>query len=485
MDLVIVSFVVSLLGFIIIGVLSTFQRKATTEDYLLADRSVAPWLAALSAVATNNSGFMFIGQIAFAYQYGIQAIWIMVGWIVGDFFAWVYIHPRIREQSATFGATTVPALIASQPGGKTNRPVAAVAGILTFLFLGVYAAAQLKAGSKALEILFEWHPNTGAIMGAIIVVLYCFSGGIRASIWTDAAQSFVMFFAMGILLLAAAQEVGSPTALWDNLKDQDPLLVQWIPDNLLFGFAMYLIGWVFAGFGAIGQPHILVRFMAIRSVEEIRQARTVYFLWFIPFFLGSIAVGMYARGYIPDITALPIAQGLDADYAAELTMPVMAKLLLPDVLVGVVLAGLFAATMSTADSQILVCSGMIGNDINPRWKNSYVITKLATLGVTGLALSIALFDDERVFNLVLIAWSALGAGLGPALVIRLFHLKTSTVVTLLMMLAGVATVIVWHNTPYSGSLFKIVPGMLASFLVWVVAYPFLPSNDDGTTRDSI
>ncbi|MCA9038964.1 MAG: sodium/proline symporter [Planctomycetaceae bacterium] len=484
MNLVIISFVTSLLLFVLIGVLSTIKRKSTTDDYLLADRSVAPWLAALSAVATNNSGFMFIGQIAFAYGYGIQSIWIMVGWILGDFIAWQYIHPRVREQSELCGATTVPSLIATHKKGETDRPVAVLAGILTFAFLGVYAAAQLKAGSTALETIFHWHPNTGAIIGAIIVVVYCFSGGIRASIWTDAAQSIVMILAMGILLVAAARVVGSPTALWENLRLQDPTLVQWIPDNLMFGFGLYLLGWVFAGFGAVGQPHILVRFMAIRSVKDIRQARWVYFLWFIPFFLASIAVGLYARGYIPDITELPIAAGRTSGKAAELAMPVLALSLLPDILVGVVLAGLFAATMSTADSQILVCSGTIGNDINPRWRNSYLITKLATLGVTALALLIALIDDKMVFTLVLIAWSALGAGLGPVLVLRLFKIKTTSTVTILMMLCGVAAVIGWHNSDYSGSLFKILPGMAASFLVWLLSIPLTPSESSEVQLNS-
>ncbi|QGJ68682.1 Sodium/proline symporter [Planctomycetales bacterium 10988] len=467
MDMVTGSFLFFLGIFVLIGISSALSRKETTEDYLLAGRNVPPWLAALSAVATNNSGFMFIGQIAYTYRVGIESIWMMIGWIVGDFIAWKLVHPRVRIHSEEVDVATVPALMGSTQNGS-RRFVVVLAGLMTFVLLGVYAAAQLKAGSAALQTLFGWHPSTGAIIGAIIVVLYCFSGGIRASIWTDAAQSFVMILSMITLLIAASFVVGSPVEVWMNLKSQDPRLVEWFPRNLEFGFAMYLIGMTFGGFGAIGQPHILARFMAIRSVDEIHQARFTYFLWFIPFFLASIAVGLYARALMPDLLNIPLTQGMTETQATELAMPEMARRLLPDILIGLTLAGLFAATMSTADSQILVCSGSITQDITPRWKDSYFASKIATLAVTGLALGVALFAGQGVFSLVLIAWSALGAGLGPALVLRLFHVKISSLTMILMMTAGVASVIGWNISGYDDDIFKLFPGMLASFLMWPI-----------------
>jgi len=464
--LVIISFLFFLAVFVAIGVSSAWNRQQTTDDYLLADRNVPPWLAALSAVATNNSGFMFIGQIAYSYRVGIESIWMMIGWIVGDLLAWYLVHPRVRRESENINVATVPALLGTTRRGE-QRIVIILAGLMTFVLLGVYAAAQLKAGSTALQTLFGWNPEIGAVIGAVIVVVYCFSGGIRASIWTDAAQSFVMILAMVTLLFAASFEVGSPIDVWSNLKSQDPDLVRWFPKDLRFGFTLYLIGMIFGGFGAIGQPHILTRFMAIRSIEEISSARWIYFLWFIPFFVASIAVGLYARAYMPDLLDIPLTQGLTPSEATELAMPVMARRLLPDVLIGLTLAGLFAATMSTADSQILVCSGAITQDINPNWKESYIAAKVATLAVTTLALGVALFAGEGVFALVLIAWSALGAGLGPALLLRLFGFRLSSLTITLMMTAGVGTVIAWHIFG-DANIFKIFPGMVASFVMWPV-----------------
>ncbi|MEZ6132585.1 MAG: sodium/proline symporter [Planctomycetaceae bacterium] len=462
-----ISFLFFLAVFVVIGVSSARMRQATTDDYLLADRNVPPWLAALSAVATNNSGFMFIGQIAYTYRVGVQAVWMMVGWVVGDFVAWLLVHPQVRRQSEEMQVATIPALLGSSPNGE-KRLIVVLAGLMTFILLGVYAAAQLKAGSTALQTLFGWPPEVGAIAGAIIVVLYCFSGGIRASIWTDAAQSFVMIAAMATLLIAAGSEVGSPVDVWNNLKSQDPSLVKWFPQDLKFGFAMYLLGMTFGGFGAIGQPHILVRFMAIRSIDEIQRARWIYFMWFIPFFVASISVGLYARACMPDLLDIPLTAGLTESQATELAMPELARRLLPDVLIGLTLAGLFAATMSTADSQILVCSSAITQDINPRWKNSYMASKLATLAVTSLALAVALFAGRGVFALVLIAWSALGAGLGPPLLLRLLHVRLSSLTIALMMTAGVSTVVAWNTLGYDADIFKLLPGMIASFIMWPV-----------------
>ena len=314
MTVVVCSFLFFLAVFVVIGVSSARVRKSTTDDYLLAGRNVPPWLMALSAVATNNSGFMLIGMIAYTYRVGIESIWMMIGWVVGDFAAWLLVHPRVRRDSERHGIATVPALLGTSDDGQ-QRGIIMLGGLMTFVLLGVYASAQLKAGSTALQTLFGWQPEVGATIGAVIVVLYCFSGGIRASIWTDAAQSFVMILAMATLLIAASLEVGSPGDVWNNLKEQDAELVLWFPDNLKFGFALYIMGMAFGGFGAIGQPHILVRFMAIRSVNDMHRARWIYFLWFIPFFVASIAVGLYARAYMPDLLSIPLTAGMTESQA--------------------------------------------------------------------------------------------------------------------------------------------------------------------------
>ena len=339
------------------------------------------------------------------------------------------------------------------------------AGLITMIFLAIYAAGQLKAGSTALHALFGWDMSVGVLIGTAIVILYSFAGGIRADIWTDAAQSFIMILAMVMILVAGYLDIGGWQPLMGNLKAQDPALVNWFPENPAFGIIPYILGFMFAGYGATGQPHLMTRLMAIKSVEAIKRERFYYFLWYIPFFLASIGVGLYCRAIIPELSSLPIAQGLDEP--TELALPLVTMRLLPDIAIGVSLAGLFAATVSTADSQIIVCSGAITHDICPRWKTSYLASKLGTFAVTGFALWVALFAPEGVFGLVLVAWSAMGASLGSVLLLRLYRQPLPPAIAVIMMVSAIVVVVLWHLSRYDDQdIFKILPGFAAAFLIY-------------------
>lgn len=459
-------FALSLLAFTGLGFASSAFRQRTTEDYLIAGRSIPAWLTALSSAATNNSGFMFIGLIGFAYRFGVQAVWLQLGWIAGDWVAWKWVHGRVRRVSGDLGACSAPALIATTNGGRLVRSISVVAGILTFMFLGGYAAAQFKAGSTALQALFGWDLAIGAVLGAVIVLIYCFSGGLRASIWTDAAQAFVMIAAMGAIFAAAWGRVGDPAVLWQKLGETDPALTAWVPSNLALGFGLYLLGFVFGGFGVVGQPHILARSMAIESVDAIPTARRIYFAWFVPFSVLAVMVGLYSRVLLPELAMGALSNGAIDASQAELAFPQMALTLLPDGVVGLVLAGLFSATMSTADSQVLACSAAVTQDIAPQWRSSYGASKAATTVITMLALGLALSAADGVFDLVLSAWSALGASLGPLVLLRVFGRRVPPPLALIMMMSGLVTVWSWQSSPWSGAVFKLFPGMLVPFLIY-------------------
>ncbi len=467
MSVVILTFLSFIAAFAVIGMFAIRARRSTTNDYLVAGRSVSPWLTGLSSAATNNSGFMFIGLLGFTYRFGVQAIWLQTGWIVGDLIAWLWVHRRVRSLSETHEASSVPTLLATDRAGTIARPIAVAAGTLTFLFLAGYAAAQLKAGSTALTALFGWAPEIGILLGIVIVVAYCFSGGLRASIWTDAAQAFVMIGSLGALLVYAMLEVGGLGTLWSSLERADPSLVEWFPDGLAFGFALYALGFVFGGLGAIGQPHILIRSMAIQSSEDIPRARNVYFAWFVPFSAAAVLVGLYGRVLLPDLLVGVAPE--HAGVAAEASLPSLGVLLLPEVLLGALLAGVFAATMSTADSQILSCSAAITQDIAPRYKESYTASKMATLAVAALALAIALTAPQSVFALVLGAWSALGASLGPLLIVRLLGWPLPPLRAYVMMATGIVTTFLWGRSAYAADIFELLPGMAVPSLIYLAA----------------
>lgn len=457
MTWVVAAFVASLAAFVAIGAWSATRSTATSDDYLLAGRDVPPWLAALSSVATNNSGFMFVGLIGFTYLGGVHTVWMAIAWILGDLVAWRWIHPAVRRLSGETGALSVPTLLSSTGKGA----VVVLSAVLTVLYLGGYAAAQLQAGSIALERLFGWPSWVGATLGAGIVVVYCTSGGLRASIWTDAAQSVVMLASMLALVVAGQLAVGGPSGLWAGLEAQDPALVSWWPADTLTGSLLFFAGFLAGGFGAVGQPHILVRTMSVADVSAVHRARPIYFAWFIPFYLAAIVVALHARVLLPDLAAG------DAT-VAEGALPALSLALLPDVLVGLTLAGLFAATMSTADSQVLSCSAAITEDLFPRLRGSVWAPKIATLATTALALGIALTADDGVFALVLGAWAALGATLGPLLVVRALGGRPSEAVGLAMIAVGFATVVAWPHVPGGDAVYRLLPGLLAPLALYAI-----------------
>jgi sodium/proline symporter len=463
MNLIAISFFVFLAIFMGIGVYSATRARSGNADYYLAGRDIPPWLAALSAVATNNSGFMFIGLIGMTYATGLSSVWIMAGWVLGDYIAWRTVHRRLRVVSGESFAESIPEILGGESRGSGRRLLLIVGGLLILFFLGLYAAAQLKAGSKALHVLFGWHYSVGATIGYVIVVAYCFSGGLRASIWTDAAQAIVMAFAMALLLMFALLRLDGLDGLANRLTAIDPQLLIWIPENLEYGFILFALSWVAAGVGVSGQPHIMVRAMAIDSAENIEKARRIYFAYYVPFTAAAILVGLCCRALL--------GADVGADFDAELALPELTRLLFPDVLVGLTLAGLFAATMSTADSQVLSCSAALTNDTFPEigaWKYG---AKFGTLLVASVAYAFALYGPDSVFALVVDAWAALASGLGPLLIVRVFRRPIATPAALAMMLAGLGTVLFWWQLSdgIQNSVYAVLPGMLAGFLVYAIA----------------
>ena len=459
--MIVASFGGFLALFVIIGILSTLKNRHTNADYLLAGQSVKPWLVALSAVATNNSGFMFIGMIGYTYAVGLSSIWLMIGWIFGDFLASTFIHKRLRVVTEKENVLSFAGVL-SRWHGTDYRRLRVVGGLITVAFLGAYAAAQLNAGSKALYVLFDWDYAVGASIGAGMVLLYCFAGGIRASIWTDAAQSFVMIVAMGLLFFVAASEIGGLNKFFTALGSISPSYMDLFPGDMSLGvFAgpfLFVLGWIFAGFGVVGQPHIMVRFMTMDAPENMNRVRVYYYGWYIAFYTLTVCAGLAARLLLPEV----------GNFDAELALPTLAQQLLPELLVGLILAGLFAATMSTADSQILSVTAAITHDFTNGKKISYVMTKLTTVLVVAVALGIALFGNESVFSLVIIAWSALGAAFAPLLAVYALGGKPSEKMALTMMCSGLGAMLLWRYFGLSDIVYEVAPGILVGLLPYVV-----------------
>lgn len=469
------SFFAFLAIFTGIGIYAAKHKQETAEDYLLASRSMSPLMVALSAAATQNSGFMFIGLTGTAYANGIkEAAWFAIGWVAGDWVAWRLVHGRLRARSGENGARTIPEFLGQ--GLRGGRIVVVLAAVITLVFLGLYASAQLTAGRKALE-QFGLDAWVGVVLGAVMVAVYCFSGGIRASIWTDAAQSIVMFVAIWILVAVALIEVGGFGALWDRLAAIDPTLVSWSQGASLPMMVAFVLGWALGGFGVVGQPHMMIRLMTLESVAGAETARRIYIGFFGVFAVACVLVGLLARVLIP----------MQTGFDAELAFPALSAQMLPGVLVGVMLAGVFAATISTADSQVLSCSAAITQDLWPSLGRSYLAVKLGTLGVTVAAALLALISLSGnsllagVFGLVTFAWSGLASGLGPLLVVRALGGRMSTPVALIMMFVGMGTVLLWDmGLGLGGQVYAAFPGIAAGFVVYALARLLVLRDDPGS-----
>ncbi len=455
--LILISFLAFMLFFAGVGIASIRVKKDTTDDYLVAGRGMHPALAALSAVSTWNSGYMFIGFIGFIFVQGYSAIWIAVFSTFGQLFAWIWLYKYIQKEGQERNLRSLSSLVASKKGA----PEARLAAILSVFFLAIYAAAQLTAGGVALNSMLGWSEITGILIGFVLVVAYCYAGGIRASIWTDAAQSSVMIVGSTILCIVALGEVGGFLGLHDKLTEIDSTMVNVYPSGLKFGVTLWIAAFFLGGLGVAGQPQVVSRVMTLNDDSDRKQAMIWFFVWQTPFIALMFIIGLACRA---------IFDGILSVNEAEAGLPMLAQSLDP-ILGGVILASIFAATMSTADSQVLACTAAITDDIKPEWSQDHGITKSVTVLIAAFATAISVVGQQfpgfgdSVFALVVFAVYGLGGIFVPLILIRMAGYEPDSKHTISMMVAALLGVLVWTVLGFGEYVFPSVPGMGAAFVV--------------------
>ena len=455
MDLVLVaSFLLFMCAFAGIGLASMWVKEDTTDDYLVAGRGMHPALAALSAVSTWNSGYMFIGFIGFTYTMGYSIIWIGLGSMIGQIVAWVWLYKFIQQSANERDVRSLSSLVSN----VTGSPEAKLAAILSVLFLAVYAAAQLTSGGKALYVMLGWSEVIGILIGFVLVVAYCYAGGIRASIWTDAAQSSVMIIGSSLLCYVAMQEVGGISGLHDGLESQNANLTSMVPADLNFGVSLWIFAFFLGGLSVAGQPQVVTRVMTLATDQDRKTAMLWFFAWQTPFLLIMVIIGLASRVVFTG-----------ADFDPELGLPMLAMETLGPFWVGLILASIFAATMSTADSQVLACTAAFTDDVMPQISQDHKKTKIVTLVIAAFATAISIFGlyvpgGDSVFALVVLAVYGLGSIFVPILIIRWAGYEPDTNHTMAMMLAALFTVILWSVSGFGDDIFPSVPGMGAAFI---------------------
>ena len=453
-----ISFVIYTIGIVLIGVLAGRHAGKDDESFFLGGRTLGPWVAALSASASSESGWLTIGLVGWAFTSGASAYWILPGVLIGYVFNWVVLAGPLRDQTERLGAITLPDYLSlrfgegSGPNGRAPvLRLLAVAVIILAMWL--YVAAQFAAAGKAFESAFAIDYRWGVGIGGAIVLFYTVIGGFRAACWTDFAQAIVMFVALGLFPIWALLSSGGYGAMSESLASVEGLNTFW-PEKTGLAFMGFLFGSGALGinFGYPGQPHVLIRFIALRKRSEAVKAAVIAFTWGAVVLWGAVTLGLLVRAYTIDGAewTAPLAAELAGEVsgAGETGLVLAAQALLPGVLGGVVLAAVLAAICSTADSQLVVAASAAASDVYARlFKHQGAgpwINRLTVL-VLGIAAMLLVLDPGiQVFTFVLsYGWAVLGAAFGPQVLLALFWKRASRVGAIGGMMTGVVVALGW------------------------------------------
>ena len=461
-----ISFTIFFLTIIcIVGFLATRKCQNTKTDYFLATQNVSPYILALSSNASKFSGFIFAGFMGIAYLDGTKALWLTFGLFFGSLLSMAYVIWHLGQMNADGQAFSLGELITTSWHGKDYIILRRIIGLFIIIFLSIYGAAQLKAGGKALEVALQQPIYVGILLSTAVIIFYCWSGGIRASIWTDAIQFCAMTFSLLLILTITIVKEGGFFHLLNSFLATGTDEVMFIPQNLSIGgypgWLLFFIGSISFGASGIGQPHVLVRGMVCNN-RNIKSFIILNYLFEAIFLALCLFVGLSTRVILKDIN------GFDQELALFLS----AKELLPPVAVGLILAGILSATLSTADSQILCCCAAFMRDLPYQPKKSLTYAKIGTLGFALLTALIALFAPGNVFSLVAFAYAGLGTSIGSVLILRFLNAPISELGIILVALSGSSAVILWCYLGLNQYLYEGISGFISAFLVYHILMYF-------------
>jgi len=410
-----------------IGLWASRRSRGTQEDYFLAGRDLSAVSMALSAVSSGRSAWLVVSASAVAWSEGLSAFWLFPGYIVAEALMFTGLGPRLRARSEELGAITIPEVLAAAPLGPDGRPgssrlpIRPIAAAVVCAFLLTYVSAQLGAGAKTLGAVFDIEGATwGLVLTAGIVLVYTWLGGYRAVVVTDVVQAGFMLVGMIVLPLLALDSVGGFGELAERLRAIDPRLLGWQKG------ALASLGGLAIGFGSLGNPHILVRHMSLGEGRQARVAMLTGTFWNVVMAAGALLMGLVGRALYP--TAAQLDEGGREYLYATMAQDVSSQYLFAG-FVGVLLATLFAAIMSTCDSQLLVvASSFVRDFVRGRSETpggGIGASRLAVLATLAAAVALGYGDLPLVNDLVLLSWAAFGAAFGPAILCVLYDRRTS------------------------------------------------------------
>lgn len=544
LTVVVVAFAVYTLAIVAVGLYSARFARRSDEDYFLAGRSLNSWIAALSASASSESGWVTLGLVGWAYTEGVQAYWILPGCLLGFAFNWFVIAPRMHDRAKQLNAVTVPDFFALL--FRERLPLVRILSVIViFVAMFLYVAAQFSAAGKAFGVLYvktagpegaltalapgtesgadaATDPGTeagvsatqpaattqaattqsadgtsalgggyaaGVLIGAVIVLLYTVSGGFRAVCWTDFLQALLMVGALVVFPIYLLSYFGGWSFIDTQLMAADEKLLEFTARAGVFAFIGFLFGHGALGinFGYPGQPHVLVRFMALKDRKMARLGGVIALVWGALVYWGAVTVGLFARAVSQEGVGWAQLMTTNQEIYGELGLVLAAMHMLPAVMSGLVLAAILAAICSTADSQMVVAASGLANDIyarlvkRGRGLGHTLVNRGAVLLLGVLAVIFALDQERRVYELVLTyGWAILGAAFGPQMILALMWRRATYAGCLGGMLTGFVVALAWaewyHPGPDGIEIYNLPLAFLAALVVNVLLSLAFPSN---------
>lgn len=478
--LILATIVIYLLVVVYIGIRFA-KTSSTTDDFFLGGRKLGPFVTAMSAEASDMSSWLLMGLPGVAYVCGVaDAAWTAIGLAIGTYINWLVVAKRLRHYTVKAGnATTVPAFLSNRFGDK-KRVLSVIAALIIIIFFVPYTASGFAACGKLFSSLFGMDYVNAMLISAVVIIAYTTLGGFLAASTSDFLQSIIMTIAIVTVLgfgVTKAGGVGAVVSNAQSLAGYLSLTATHSADGASpYGF-LTIVSTMAWGLGYFGMPHILLRFMAIEDSKKLAMSRRIASIWVVismavAILIGIVGNGMSAAGVIPVLedgeTIIIVISQLISSYGA-----------LAAILAGIILAGILAATMSTADSQLLAAASSVSKDIlkDTFWKNmtekmSITLARVTVIVIAVIAVFIARDPNSSVFGIVSFAWAGFGATFGPVILTALFWRRTNKQGALAGMICGGMMVFVWKFVvrPLGGAwnIYELLPAFLVALVAIVL-----------------
>lgn len=490
-----------------IGFVYAKRSNSSTSEYFLGGRKVGPWLTALSAEASDMSGYLLMGLPGVAYFTGASdAGWTAIGLAIGTYLNWRFVAKRLRMYSVVAGdAITLPGFYSKRFHDDKNI-IATIAALIILVFFCVYTGSCFVTCGKLFNTLFGLDYATMMVLGAIIVFLYTLVGGYLSVVATDFVQGCLMFFALAVVLIGTITSIGGveqtvailqaiPGFLSGNeiavpvLTDAGAQMVEEnmpvFDDAASYG-ALTIVSTLAWGLGYFGMPQVLVRFMGIRSAEEVKRSRRIAVAWVVISLFCAICIGLAGRALIPTM--------FGTQSAAENVFIVLSQMILPAFLCGIVVSGILAASMSSASSYLLITGSSVAENIfrgvlkrKATDREVMIVSRITLICVFLLGVFIAADENSSIFMVVSYAWAGLGASFGPLTLCCLYWRRTTKEGAIAGMLTGTACVLIWHNfiKPLGGvfGIYELLPSFLIALAVIVVVSLLTKGPDESVLHE--